>query len=201
MAPMISTADEAARFASLCAAAGLQTAGIMAEVPSAALTAAAVLGQGRFASIGTNDLTQYAMAGDRQLAPLANLNSTWQPAALRLIQPTVAGAAEEGNGKPVGVCGEAAPYPALAVVLVGLGVTTLSMTSPGRRRERAQVDHAGTGTGTRLSGPDRPRRPRCEVVDPRETAHPRGTRPLTDAPIANHSGLRGEVGNLCGAKK
>ncbi len=129
MAPMISTAAEAARFASLCGAAGIKTPGVMVEVPSAALTSASVLRHVGFASLGTNDLTQYAMAADRQLGPLAELNTPWQPAVLRLVQLTVAGSAEEGNGKPVGVCGEAAADPALAVVLVGLGVSTLSMTA------------------------------------------------------------------------
>ncbi|MFF1831625.1 phosphoenolpyruvate--protein phosphotransferase [Paenarthrobacter sp. NPDC058040] len=129
MAPMISTAAEAGRFASLCAAAGLKTPGVMVEVPSAALTAATVLREVGFASLGTNDLTQYAMAADRQLGPLAELNTPWQPAVLRLVQLTVEGSAQEGNNKPVGVCGEAAADPALAVVLTGLGVTTLSMTA------------------------------------------------------------------------
>lgn len=129
MAPMISTAAEAGRFASLCASAGIKTPGVMVEVPSAALTAATVLREVGFASLGTNDLTQYAMAADRQLGPLAELNTPWQPAVLRLVQLTVEGSAQEGNNKPVGVCGEAAADPALAVVLTGLGVTTLSMTA------------------------------------------------------------------------
>lgn len=129
MAPMISTAEEAARFASLCAAAGIKTPGVMVEVPSAALTAEAILREVSFASLGTNDLTQYAMAADRQLGPLAALNTPWQPAVLRLVGLTVEGSAAEGHGKPVGVCGEAAADPALAVVLTGLGVNTLSMTA------------------------------------------------------------------------
>jgi len=129
MAPMISTADEAGDFAAMCAEAGLTNPGVMVEVPSAALTAETILGKVNFASLGTNDLTQYAMAADRQLGPLAALNTPWQPAVLRLIQLTVAGSLAEGNQKPVGVCGEAAADPALAVVLVGLGVNTLSMTA------------------------------------------------------------------------
>ncbi|GAB3557213.1 phosphoenolpyruvate--protein phosphotransferase [Arthrobacter alkaliphilus] len=133
MAPMISTADEAAHFASLCAAAGLRTPGVMVEVPSAALTAATVLREVSFASLGTNDLTQYAMAADRQLGPLATLNDPWQPAVLQLVKLTADGAAAasaaSGTAKPVGVCGEAAADPALAVVLVGLGVATLSMSA------------------------------------------------------------------------
>jgi len=129
MAPMISTAEEAARFASMCADAGIRTPGVMVEVPSAALTAEAILREVGFASLGTNDLTQYAMAADRQLGPLANLNTPWQPAVLRLVGLTVEGSRAEGNNKPVGVCGEAAAEPALAVVLTGLGVATLSMTA------------------------------------------------------------------------
>ena len=129
MAPMISTAEEAEHFAGLCQAAGLQTPGVMVEVPSAALTAASILGHVDFVSLGTNDLTQYAMAADRQLGPLAALNTPWQPAVLQLVRLTVAGSRDEGHDKPVGVCGEAAADPALAVVLVGLGVSTLSMTA------------------------------------------------------------------------
>ncbi|WP_226775667.1 putative PEP-binding protein, partial [Arthrobacter sp. ES1] len=129
MAPMISTAEEAARFATLCAEAGIKTPGVMVEVPSAALTAEAILREVAFASLGTNDLTQYAMAADRQLGPLAGLNTPWQPAVLRLVGLTVEGSVAEGHRKPVGVCGEAAADPALAVVLTGLGVSTLSMTA------------------------------------------------------------------------
>ncbi|WP_313814652.1 phosphoenolpyruvate--protein phosphotransferase [Glutamicibacter sp.] len=126
MAPMISTPAEAADFAAMVAQAGLPTAGTMIEVPSAALLAQKILGSCDFVSLGTNDLTQYTMAADRQLGALASLNDPWQPAVLRLIQASTAGAAAAG-GKPVGVCGEAAADPALAVVLVGLGVSTLSM--------------------------------------------------------------------------
>lgn len=133
MAPMISTSEEAAHFASLCAAAGLRTPGVMVEVPSAALTAATVLREVSFASLGTNDLTQYAMAADRQLGALAALNDPWQPAVLELVKLTADGAhlasVSTGLPKPVGVCGEAAADPALAVVLVGLGVASLSMSA------------------------------------------------------------------------
>jgi phosphotransferase system enzyme I (PtsI) len=129
MAPMISTPAEAADFAAMCGAAGLKTPGVMVEVPSAAVTSESILREVAFASLGTNDLTQYTMAADRQLGPLAALNNPWQPAVLQLVRLTVAGALAEGSGKPVGVCGEAAADPALAVVLVGLGVSTLSMTA------------------------------------------------------------------------
>lgn len=126
MAPMVSTVPEAEDFVAACARHGLPTAGVMVEVPSAALLAGPILARAAFASIGTNDLTQYTMAADRLLGSLAELSDPWQPAVLQLIAMTCAGGAAQG--RPVGVCGEAASNPALAVVLVGLGVSSLSMT-------------------------------------------------------------------------
>ncbi|WP_425955791.1 phosphoenolpyruvate--protein phosphotransferase [Xylanimonas sp. McL0601] len=126
MAPMVSTPDEATRFAERCAAHGLTQPGVMVEVPAAALEARWLLERAMFASLGTNDLTQYAMAADRELGALAELSTAWQPAVLRLVAATCEGARAAGE-RPVGVCGEAAGDPALAPVLVGLGVTSLSM--------------------------------------------------------------------------
>ena len=132
MAPMISTAGEAEHFAGLVHAAGLKVSGVMVETPAAAITAEQILDRVDFVSLGTNDLTQYTMAADRMLGSLAELNSPWQPAVLRMIERTAAGAqaasSASGEHKNVGVCGEAAADPALAVVLVGLGVDTLSMS-------------------------------------------------------------------------
>jgi phosphotransferase system enzyme I (PtsI) len=125
MAPMVSTVAEADAFASQARAAGLRHVGVMVEVPSAALRAVQVLRSVDFASIGTNDLAQYALAADRQLGDVAELLDPWQPALLDLVALTCAGAAE--RELPVGVCGEAAADPHLAVVLVGLGVRSLSM--------------------------------------------------------------------------
>ena len=126
MAPMVATPDEAEAFVGACTSHGLARAGVMVEVPAAALCAGAVLAHARFASLGTNDLTQYAMAADRELADLAALSTPWQPAVLALVAATCHGGTEQD--RPVGVCGEAAADPALAPVLVGLGVTSLSMT-------------------------------------------------------------------------
>lgn len=126
MAPMVATAEEARDFVARCSDAGLETAGVMVEVPSAALTAEGILEVAAFASIGTNDLGQYTMAADRLLGELAALNDPWQPAVLRLVELT--GEAGARRDRPVGVCGEAAADPALACVLVGLGVSSLSMT-------------------------------------------------------------------------
>uniref|UniRef100_UPI003D7ECE3D phosphoenolpyruvate--protein phosphotransferase n=1 Tax=Kineococcus sp. SYSU DK013 TaxID=3383134 RepID=UPI003D7ECE3D len=126
MAPMVATPAEAADFAAQARAAGLRTVGAMVEVPAAALRAPALLAAGLdFVSIGTNDLTQYAMAADRLAGELAELLDPWQPAVLQLVGLT--GEAGASAGRPVGVCGEAARDPLLALVLVGLGVTSLSM--------------------------------------------------------------------------
>ena len=126
MAPMVARVSEAEDFVAACARHGLGTAGVMVEVPSAALLAGPILAHAAFASIGTNDLTQYTLAADRLLGALAPLSTPWDPAVLQLVRATCAGG--DVQGRPVGVCGEAAADPALAAVLVGLGVTSLSMT-------------------------------------------------------------------------
>lgn len=126
MAPMISTVPEAEWFAGLVRQRGL-TAGIMIEVPAAAIMADAFLEHVDFVSIGTNDLCQYTMAADRMSPDLAEYTDPWQPAPLMLMARVAA--AGQRAGKPVGVCGEAAADPMLAAVLVGMGVTSLSMAS------------------------------------------------------------------------
>jgi phosphotransferase system enzyme I (PtsI) len=126
MAPMVATADEAAVFVARCEAAGLDSAGVMVEVPGAALSAGQILQSARFASIGTNDLAQYTMAADRAASALAELTDPWQPAVLRLVELTCQ--AGKDLDRPIGACGEAAADPTLACVLVGLGASSLSMT-------------------------------------------------------------------------
>jgi phosphoenolpyruvate-protein phosphotransferase (PTS system enzyme I) len=123
MAPMVATVAEAAEFAAQVRSRGL-VPGVMIEVPSAALLADRLLEHVDFLSIGTNDLSQYTLAADRLSADLADLTDPWQPALLLLVSMT----AEAGKrqGKPVGVCGEAAADPLLACVLVGLGISSLS---------------------------------------------------------------------------
>ncbi|OIJ32006.1 phosphoenolpyruvate--protein phosphotransferase [Microbacterium sp. LCT-H2] len=125
MAPMVATVEETVYFTGLAREYGLKTAGVMVEVPSSALLADRVLAHADFASIGTNDLTQYTMAADRLLGSVASFQDPWHPAVLRLVREV--GAAGARLGKPVGICGEAAADPLLAVVLVGLGATSLSM--------------------------------------------------------------------------
>lgn len=127
MAPMVTTVEETAYFTTLAREYGLKTAGVMVEVPASALLADRVLAHADFASIGTNDLTQYTMAADRMLGSVAGFQDPWHPAVLRLVGEV--GAAGARASKPVGICGEAAADPLLAVVLVGLGATSLSMAS------------------------------------------------------------------------
>jgi phosphoenolpyruvate-protein phosphotransferase (PTS system enzyme I) len=137
MAPMVSTVEETEAFAKFTHQHGLRTAGVMVEVPSSALLAEQILQIADFASIGTNDLTQYTMAADRLLGSVAGLQDPWHPAVLKLVREV--GAAGESTGKPVGVCGEAAADPLLAVVLVGLGVTSLSMAPAALADVRAEL--------------------------------------------------------------
>ncbi len=140
MAPMVATLadaqllvelrDEArAAAAATASAAGeplpeRMVTGVMVEIPSAALLATELARIVDFFSIGTNDLTQYAMAADRGNPALAHLQDALQPAVLRLIRMVVAGA--DAAGISVAVCGELAGDPVGALVLVGLGVDELS---------------------------------------------------------------------------
>ena len=137
MAPMVADAHEAAYFVKLGKSFGLKKVGVMAEVPSIALMADQVAKVADFASIGTNDLTQYTLAADRTLGSVANYQTAWHPAVLRAIK--LIADAGNANGMPVGVCGEAAADPDLAVVLTGIGVNSLSMTPVALDDVRAEL--------------------------------------------------------------
>ncbi|MCU1421670.1 MAG: ptsP [Microbacteriaceae bacterium] len=137
MAPMVSDSEETDYFVSLGRELGLKTVGVMAEVPSLAVLADQVLEIADFVSIGTNDLTQYTLAADRMLGSVAHFQDPWHPAVLRLVK--LIGDAGAATGKSVGICGEAAADPQLAVVLVGLGATTLSMTPAALADVRAEL--------------------------------------------------------------
>jgi phosphotransferase system enzyme I (PtsI) len=101
--------------------------GIMIEVPSAAVIADILAEEVDFFSIGTNDLVQYTMAADRMNEHVAWLSDYFQPPVIRLIA-NVAQAAQK-NGKWVGMCGEMAGDPLATPLLVGLGLTELSMNA------------------------------------------------------------------------
>lgn len=137
MAPMVADAEETQFFVEYGKNLGLKTVGVMAEVPSLAVVADQVVELSDFVSIGTNDLTQYTLAADRMLGTVAAYQDPWHPAVLRLVK--LLGDAGAKAKKPVGICGEAAADPQLAVVLVGLGATTLSMTPAALADVRAEL--------------------------------------------------------------
>ncbi len=102
--------------------------GIMVEVPAAALNAEHLAPEVDFFSVGTNDLTQYTLAADRGNALVAPLADPFHPAVLRLIG--MAAEAARAHGAWTGVCGELAADSLATAVLLGLGVTELSMSPP-----------------------------------------------------------------------
>lgn len=131
--PMVSEVDELLhirqRLDELCAELELTQRpelGVMIEVPAAALMAEQLARHADFLSIGTNDLSQYTLAMDRDHAGLAARVDALHPALLRLIAQTCAGAAK--HGRWVGVCGALASDPLATPVLVGLGVRELSVS-------------------------------------------------------------------------
>jgi len=128
MAPMIATVAEASDFAELARGHGIKTVGVMVETPSICMVLDQLAGIVDFVSIGTNDLSQYLFAADRQNSGVAALLNPWQPALLKTIELIC----QQANlaGIKVGVCGEAAADPLLAVVMAGLGVQSVSMAAP-----------------------------------------------------------------------
>jgi len=149
MAPMVSTAEEARWFRDLAHELGLPVAGVMVEVPSCAIMADHVVRAADFVSIGTNDLTQYVFAADRLLGTVAQFQDPWHPAVLRLIEQV--GRAGAQHDVPVGICGEAAADPRLAVVLVGLGATSLSMSPSAIADVRAELAQHSLDDARRLA--------------------------------------------------
>ncbi len=157
MLPMVSTVEEITEhrrviegLAQQLGAAGVPHAlpqvGVMVEVPSIALTAATVAGCVDFFSIGTNDLTQYAMAADRTNGLLDSLQDPLHPAVLALCALTVAAARR--HDMSVSVCGLAAADPLGAAVLAAMGVDKLSVSARQVNAVKstiASMDAAATG--------------------------------------------------------
>ncbi len=131
MTPMISLVNEVARIAKIVeeeknrlGIMQMPQLGIMAETPAVCIMSEQFAPHVDFFSVGTNDLTQYTMAMDRENSRLAPLASAANPAVLGMIYHLCQGA--EKFSKPVAVCGAAASDPLTACLFVGLGVTELA---------------------------------------------------------------------------
>lgn len=101
--------------------------GVMVEVPSAVYQVEELARRVDFLSIGTNDLTQYLLAVDRNNPRVAEIYDDLHPAVLRAVNQVVVGA--HNNAKPVGVCGELAGNPIATALLIGMDVDSLSMSA------------------------------------------------------------------------
>ncbi|SDV03562.1 phosphoenolpyruvate--protein phosphotransferase [Pseudomonas mucidolens] len=154
--PMVSEVDELLhirqRLDQLCLELELSQRpelGVMIEVPAAALMADQLAEHADFLSIGTNDLSQYTLAMDRDHAGLAARVDALHPALLRLIAQTCSGAAKHGCW--VGVCGALASDPLATPVLIGLGVNELSVSPPQIAEIKDRVRHLDAAQCRQLS--------------------------------------------------
>jgi phosphoenolpyruvate-protein phosphotransferase/dihydroxyacetone kinase phosphotransfer subunit len=120
--------------------------GIMIEVPSAALKAATFVPHVDFFSVGTNDLTQYALAAERGNQSVAELADGLDPGVLRLI----ATLCNDAGPVPVSVCGELAADPIAVPILLGLGVRSLSVVPPAIALVKQRVREIDLGEARRL---------------------------------------------------
>ncbi len=102
--------------------------GIMIETPSSALMASLLANEAEFFSIGTNDLIQYTLAVDRANEHVSTLFSAAEPAVLRLMRQVIQDARKAGIG--LSICGEVASEPEFIMLILGMGVRTLSLASP-----------------------------------------------------------------------
>jgi phosphotransferase system enzyme I (PtsP) len=101
--------------------------GVMVEVPAAVYQARALARRVDFLSVGSNDLTQYLLAVDRNNPRVADLYHAYHPAVLQALAAVAAAANAEG--KPVSICGELAGDPLAATLLLAMGYNVLSMNS------------------------------------------------------------------------
>ncbi|TWR61253.1 phosphoenolpyruvate--protein phosphotransferase [Pseudomonas grimontii] len=154
--PMVSEVDELLqirqRLDELCAELELTQRpelGVMIEVPAAALMAEQLAEYADFLSIGTNDLSQYTLAMDRDHAGLAARVDALHPALLRLIAQTCTGASK--HGRWVGVCGALASDPLATPALIGLGVSELSVSPPQIAEIKDRVRHLDAAQCRQLS--------------------------------------------------
>lgn len=161
MLPMVAAAGEVAQAKEIVAAvrreledrgtaAGPVPVGIMVETPAAAVMADQLAGLVDFFSIGTNDLTQYLFAADRNNPRVASLNSYFQPALLRMVERICRCAHEKGI--EVGICGQAGEVEQLIPLWVGMGVDELSVSIPSIPRVRRRISRCDTAACRELAG-------------------------------------------------
>lgn len=113
--------------------------GVMIEVPSAVYQARALAKRVDFLSVGSNDLTQYLLAVDRNNPRVANLYDALHPAVLRALIQTVESGHQEG--KHISICGELAGDPVAAMLLLAIGFDSLSMNASSVGRIRWIIRH------------------------------------------------------------
>ncbi len=123
--------------------------GVLIETPSAAWSFARLLEAVDFASVGTNDLVQYLFAVERNAANVADLYQPEHPVMLQVIQTLAEQAA--AAGKPLSICGEMAADPAVLPVLVGLGVTDISVVASAGRSAATDAGVVGREQGAATS--------------------------------------------------
>jgi phosphoenolpyruvate-protein phosphotransferase/dihydroxyacetone kinase phosphotransfer subunit len=161
MFPMVSTFEELVLVDALIeeACSELQDAGlpfdddiargIMIETPAAVMAADHLVRLVDFFSIGTNDLAQYMMAADRSNAAVANLVTPYQPAVIRAIRQVVEAARPAGI--PVSLCGELAGDARATPLLLGLGISELSMSAPAIPLVKARVRNLTLSAAQKLA--------------------------------------------------
>lgn len=139
--------------------------GIMVEVPAAVIQIADLAKRVDFVSIGSNDLTQYVLAVDRNNSRVADLYSPYHPAVLRAVRYVVNEA--HRVGKPVSICGEMAGDPGTAILLMAMGFDTLSMSASNLLKVRKTICHTPMALAKdlleRLLELDRPQDIRDEI--------------------------------------
>jgi phosphotransferase system enzyme I (PtsP) len=118
-------------------AAAIPRTGVMIEVPSAVFLAGSLAARVDFLSIGTNDLAQYMLAVDRTNERVSTPFDSLHPAVLDAVREVIHKAHE--RGKPVNVCGELAGDPAGALLLLGMGIDALSMSSASLSRVKLAI--------------------------------------------------------------
>jgi phosphotransferase system, enzyme I, PtsP len=111
--------------------------GVMVEVPAAVYQAGALARRADFLSVGSNDLTQYLLAVDRNNARVATLYHAYHPAVLSALAHVVS--AGHAEGKTVGICGELAGDPGAALLLVAMGFDQLSMSATNLARVKSTL--------------------------------------------------------------